>query len=163
MKLSWQIPLGVLVLAALLGSALYWQHVFSSNLPPVTACHDRADAHAQALDYQAAHGGRILTILGTGSMAPYIPAAAPGLDTEKTIVAYVVTEAHATFDDITPGSLVTYRAAWSEKYSIIHVAALKDSGGWIMSGLHNPRSEPQWRVTADNFLGLAAHTFTWPQ
>ena len=100
-------------------------------------------------------------MLGTGSMAPYIPAAPIGMDALTTIVAYVVTDAKATFADIAPGALCLYRPAWSPQFTVLHGAAQKDGDGWIMSGLHNKHSETGWRVTERNFLGLAAAVYVW--
>lgn len=160
---TWQALLAVLVLAALLFLGLRSQWILERGLPPRTELPNERAAYEAALAHKKLHGGEIRRILGTGSMAPYIPAAAPGRNPKATVVAYVVTVPDADFDDIRPGNLVTYRAAWNDEFSVIHGAALKDSGGWIMSGLANERSEAQWRVTRENFLGLAAATFTWPQ
>ncbi len=88
--------LALLLVLGLGASALYWDHVIKSNLPPHEDFDNQALAWAAAVEYKQAHGGQIIRILGTGSMAPLIPAAAPGLDPEKTIVAFVVTEEGAT-------------------------------------------------------------------
>ena len=42
-----------------------------------------------------------------------------------------------------------------------HQAAQRDGLGWIMSGLHNPRSESAWRITPQNFDGIVRATFVW--
>ena len=96
-------------------------------------------------------------------MAPYLPAAPVGWDPKKTVVAYAVTRAGAGFNAIRPGSLVVYSASWNTEFVIMHGAAEKDGLGWIMSGLHNERSEAYWRVTAANFRGIVAKTLTWDQ
>lgn len=155
--------LALLLVLGLGASALYWDYVIKSNLPPHEDFDNQALAWAAAVEYKQAHGGQIIRILGTGSMAPLIPPSAPGRKPEETIVAFVITEDGATYEDIVIGDLVSYKAAWSPKYGILHVALMQDSGGWIMSGLHNSYSEPQWRVTRDSFLGITAKVFNWPQ
>lgn len=154
---------GLLALALLVGLATWWRHRMTSALPPQTVCMSRADAYMQAL--RAADGGTVLAIAGTGSMAPYIPAAPAGDDPLKTIVAYVVLDGTQTFADIRTGDLVCYHADWLPpgSLSVLHQAAQQDSSGWIMSGLHNATSEASWRVTSANFIGIASRTFVWPQ
>ena len=111
--------------------------------------------------YAKAHGYRVTPVLGTGSMAPYIPAAPTGADPHATVMAYVVIDPAASFENITAGALCIYRTEWSPRYSVLHQAAQRDGLGWIMSGLHNPRSESAWRITPQNFDGIVRATFVW--
>lgn len=148
--------------AALLCAA-HWQRALERGLPPRVECAGQAAAARQAYAFAGDHGGDVIAVLGTGSMAPYIPAAAPGADPLRTVVAYVVAAPRATFADIRPGALVVYRAAWSAAHPVLHQAASRDAAGWIMSGLHNPEYEARWRVTPANFVAIAAQVFTWEQ
>jgi hypothetical protein len=150
---------GLLVVLGL--SALYWHSVLTRGLPPRTEHATAGEAWEAAAAWQAAHGGEIRAVAGTGSMAPYIPPAAPGLDPRRTIVAYIVTDPAARFADIRPGQLIIYRAEWQPAGapSVVHGAAKLTGTGWIMSGLGNREFETHWRVTPANYLGRVAATF----
>lgn len=156
------IVLAAVILAALVAFAWLHQRTMQAGLPPRTVCPTQVDALAQAGSFAKAHGGAVVPVLGTGSMAPFLPAAPAGADPLTTIVAYIVIDPHATFAEIKTGSLCIYRPEWSPRYPVMHQAAQQDSLGWIMSGLHNPRSEPGWRTTERNFVGLVACAFVWP-
>jgi len=130
------------------------QHVLEAGLPLRISCANQSDALVRA-------GSAAILVLGTGSMAPYIPASAAGLDPLKTVTAYAVLGTKP-FSDIKVGDLVVYRAAWAGGQYVIHQAASLDSTGWIMSGLHNARSESWARVTAAEFAGVVARVYTWP-
>ena len=145
----------VLGLAALLVVSKRKQADLARGLPPRIVCASQGEAFALA-------GVGATPVLGTGSMAPWIPAALPGLDPRQTVVAYAVIDTAATFDGITTGALVVYFAAWAGG-RVIHQAAARDSGGWIMSGLHNERSETWERVTAANYIGTVARVYVWAQ
>ena len=63
----------VLLVVALLLLA-FWQHrAMASGLPPRVVCASPVEAYLKA-------GGGAIQVLGTGSMAPYIPAAPKGSD-----------------------------------------------------------------------------------
>ena len=146
--------LGAVLVIAGLGILAWRAHrTLTSNLPPAIECRDEADARAKA-------GPGAIAILGTGSMAPFIPASLPGQDPRKTVVAFAVIEP-ATFYDIQAGDLCIYAADWTPGL-VIHQAAQKDSLGWVMSGLGNARSEASWRVTPANFKGIVARVYVWP-
>lgn len=145
-----------LALALLVYLATRSQRVLEAGLPPRFECVGQFDALVKA-------GENAVPIAGTGSMAPYIPAAAPDLDPLATIVAYARPRAGATFADIKPGDLVIYRAAWNPSHPVMHQAAQRDAQGWIMSGLHNNRSESWERVTAANFRAIIDRVYLWPQ
>lgn len=151
------------LLLVLIIGAVAWQRRLEAGLPPRVECATAAEAAAQAHAFAQASGGRISPVLGTGSMAPYIPPAPFGTDPLQTVVAYVVSDPRGTFADIRPGSLVMYRAEWSPQHAVLHCAAQQDRDGWIMTGLHNDSYENRWRVTPANFLGLTARVFVWPQ
>jgi hypothetical protein len=131
------------------------QHVLESGLPLRIQCLSEDDAKERA-------GPGAVPVLGTGSMAPFIPAAPKGKDPYKTNAAYVVFQSGATFEDITPGRLVVYKAEWAKGAHVIHGAATKDSYGWIPSGLHNDRSESWARITPANLVGIIARVYVWP-
>lgn len=146
----------VCLLAAVLLLARHNQRTLTDGLPPRIVCASQEEARAQA-------GPTAIPVLGTGSMAPYIPAAAPGRDPFATIVAYIVPDANLVFADIRAGRLVVYQPAWSPRYSVTHGAAVQDAAGWIMSGLHNRDYEAATRVTAANFRAIVAAVYVWPQ
>lgn len=145
----------VLGLVALLVVSKRHQAEIARGLPPRIVCANQGEAFSLA-------GVGATPVLGTGSMAPWIPAALPGLDPRKTVVAYAVIDSAATFDGITTGALVVYFATWAGG-RVLHQAAARDSGGWIMSGLHNERSETWERVTAANYIGTVARVYVWAQ
>jgi len=144
----------VLLLAAIVLVARHKESVLVAGLPVRIVCTDQAAAKEQA-------GLGAIAVLGTGSMAPYIPAALPGRDPLSTVVAYAVLDGTATFDGITKGALIVYAPAWA-KGRVMHQAALLDSGGWIMSGLHNERSETWERLTPATYVGTVARVYVWP-
>ena len=152
----------VAVFGVLIALVIRSQRVLEHGLPPRVECASALDAWQRANAFCAEHGGSVISVLGTGSMQPYIPAAPEGVDPKKFVAAYVVTMPGARFEDITPGAVCTYRPEIDSSASYIHGAALLDRDGWIMSGLHNPRSESWAGVTAANFTGIAARTFVWP-
>lgn len=147
--------LGLVALALAIWLALRSQRTLETGLPP------RIEHASQALALVAA-GPDGVPIAGTGSMAPYISPAPAGADPRATVVAYITPRAGATFADITPGALVIYRPRWNKSLPVIHGAALRDSAGWVMSGLANAHSEPGERVTAENFVAIVASTHVWP-
>ena len=100
-------------------------------------------------------------VLGTGSMAPYIPSASKGADPLKTVVAYVVLNPDLAYKDITPGALVIYSINYVKGFNTMHQAALLDGAGWIMTGLGNKEYENKVRVTAANFVGIVSRTYVW--
>jgi len=148
------------ILVALVAFGWLHQRTMIAGLPPREVCENGQAALIAAGEFARAQGGTVIAVLGTGSMAPYIPAAPAGSDPLATLAAYAVTTP-ATFADIRPGSLCLYRAEWSPSVSVIHQAAQRDGDGWVMSGLHNARSEASWRVTPANFIGITARVFVW--
>jgi len=147
--------LAVLALAVLLALAWRSARTLRDGLPLRIEARTQAEALALA-------GPAAIAIAGTGSMAPYIPPAASGLDPRATVCAYVVLVPNAPYTAITPGALCIYQPVW-EKGHVMHQAAQQDAGGWIMTGLHNERYENKERVTALNFVGLVARTYVWAQ
>lgn len=143
----------VLVIAGLGIMAWRAQRTLTSNLPPRIECRDQLDARTRA-------GAGAYAVLGTGSMAPFIPASLHGQDPRQTLVAYAVTEP-ASYADIQAGDLCIYSPEFHNGL-VIHQAAQRDSLGWIMSGLGNARSEAAWRVTSANFKGIVARVYVWP-
>ena len=76
----------------------------------------------------------------------------------SVVVAYVVTAPNLCYADIKKGDLVLYFPKWTPS-QVLHQAAQKDAGGWIMSGLNNAHYEAEWRVTPENFNGIIAASF----
>lgn len=129
------------------------QGMLENGLPPRIVCVDFADALTRA-------PANALPILGTGSLAPYIPHAAAGLDPLKTVVALAVIDPSSTFDDIRAGTLCIYSADWT-KFRVMHQASSKDALGWIGSGLNNAHSEAFTRITQANFVGIVSKVYVW--
>ena len=77
----------------------------------------------------------------------------------KTVVA-LAKPSDKTFSEIKKGDLIVYWADWAHG-NVIHQAAQKDSGGWIMSGLHNAQSESFARVTAESFRAVIEEVYVW--
>lgn len=144
----------VLLLAAILAVSKYQQRALVNALPVRIACVDENEARTLA-------GPGAVAVLGTGSMAPYIPAALPGRDPLQTVVAYVVIVPGATVAEVKPGALCIYVPQWAGS-NVMHQAATFADGGWIMTGLHNREYENRERMTGANFVGLVARTYVWP-
>jgi hypothetical protein len=153
----------VLALVALAVVAYRSNRVLVDGLPPKSDFAHQVDAYRAALAFAGGDASLVVPVAGTGSMRPYIPPAAAGLDPRRTIVAFVVMVPGATFADIRPGSLCSYEPADWPGERWLHQAAQKDAAGWIMTGLGNAHYESWMRVTAANFRGIVARTFTWPQ
>lgn len=123
-----------------------------AGLPPRIVCASLEDAWLRA-------GSTAFPVLGTGSMAPFIPPSAAGKDPLTTVVAFAKPDSKP-FGAISKGDLVVYRPAWA-KGCVIHQAAQKDSGGWIMSGLNNPQSESFIRITEREFVAVISEVYVW--
>ena len=147
--------LGLLLLLALLFVGLRSQRVLERGLPP------RIVHENQAAAWAAVTGKQFSAVLGTGSMAPYIPAAPAGIDPHSVVVAYAVERPGATYADITPGALVVYRPAWNQHGRVMHPAAQLTAAGWVMSGLHNRNSEAFEPLTPAGFVGLVESVHVW--
>jgi hypothetical protein len=93
-------------------------------------------------------------------MAPYIPAAPAGKDPKQTVVAYAVPDT-TPYEGVKEGDVVVY--LYEGKSSYIHVVAKIDSGGFVMSGLHNPLSESWARVTKETFICRVKAVYVWPE
>lgn len=138
---------------ALIAALAWWQQrTMVAGLPPRYVCANELDARAKA-------GPTAYAVLGTGSMAPFIPPASKGADPMKTVVAYAV-PGGKKYADIRKGDLVSYWADWAHG-NVLHQAAQKDSGGWIMSGLHNSQSESFARVTPETFRSVISEVYVW--
>ena len=145
------LALGLVVVLAL---ALRSERVLTAGLPLRIVAKSEAEAWTLA-------GPAAVVVLGTGSMAPYIPAAPKGADPLRTVSALVVLVPHARYADIKAGALCIYVPVWAGR-NVMHQAAQIDSGGWIMTGLGNKTYETMERVTAANFVGIVARTYIWP-
>jgi hypothetical protein len=98
-------------------------------------------------------------VLGTGSMAPYIPASPAGSDPLKVVVA-LAKPSIMPFTAIRKGDLVIYRPSWA-KGCVIHQAAQKQGDRWIMSGLHNAHSESFEPVGEKEFVAIVDSVYVW--
>lgn len=155
------IIVAVILAVALLAGVWYWRYVVTASLPVPMLCIDEADARAHADKYIASHGGTRIGILGTGSMAPYIPLAPLNRDPMTSIVAYAVMRHGAAYSDMRQGELCVYEYSLMPGSRYAHVAAQEDGDGWIMTGIANGRSESWTRVTMVNFKGIVDSVFVW--
>ena len=145
------IAVGLLFAALLL--LAFWQHrAMVRGLPPRITCLSPIDAHLQA-------GVGAVEVLGTGSMAPYIPAAPKGADPLHTVVA-VAKPVSLPFTAIKKGDLVIYRPKWANGL-IMHQAAQQTASGWIMSGLNNKQSESFEPITEKEFVAVVGAVYVW--
>ena len=150
------LALGCLLgLAAVLLLARKSERVLTAGLPTRVVVASLAEARTLA-------GSGAVAVLGTGSMAPYIPPSPHGLDPLQTIVALVVLVPGATVADVKPGALCIYVPEWARR-NVMHQAASFSEGGWIMTGLGNKTYENRERMTGRNFVGLVARTYVWAQ
>lgn len=137
----------------LIAAAVIWQrNTMIVALPRKIVCASQEEARIKA-------GPTALPVLGTGSMYPFLPITPIESERMKTIVAYAV-PCSARFDEIKRGDLVSYWADWAQAF-VLHQAASKDSGGWIMTGLNNARSESFARVTPKNFCAIISEVYVW--
>lgn len=146
----------VLLLALFLLVAWCNHYVLTRGLPP------RIE-HANQSAARDAAGASAIAVLGTGSMAPFIPAAPAGVDPLSVVVAYAVPRAGSTFADVTIGTLCVYRPAWTRGTPVMHQAAQLTGAGWVMTGLANAHSEAFEPMTARTFVAVIASVHTWPQ
>jgi hypothetical protein len=86
-------------------------------------------------------GGMPLRVKDTHSMEPLL------MGGDFVVVAI------RPYAELESGRVVSYRADWAEGQIVTHRTVQKDAAGWIMSGDHNPRSEPQSRMTERNYIG----------
>ena len=145
----------VLGLAALLVVSKRKQADLARGLPARIVCASQGEAFGLA-------GVGATPVLGTGSMAPYIPPSPHGLDPLQTIVALVALIPGATVADVKPGALCIYVPDWAGR-NVMHQAASFSEGGWIMTGLGNKTYENSERMTGRNFVGIVARTYVWAQ
>lgn len=148
------IALALFVMGLLLAAALHYQRSLSQDLPPRVLCLSQAEALRFAEEDRRRTGCLVISVLGTGSMAPYIPAAGP-----TDIVAYVTTWPDAKMGNVTKGSLVLYRHAASPVGVTMHVAARQSGENWAMAGLANRESDIWMRP--QDFVGIVAKTYVW--
>ena len=159
MKTKPLIIAAVVVVAILLILAIRYQRTLVRGLPPRVECANEQEAARLAADFSVSQGGSVVSVLGTGSMAPYIPAAKSGLDPLATTDALAATKPGVTFDDITPGALCIYRHNASSVGLTMHSAARKSFGAWVMAGLHNKESDI-W-MKREDFVGIVGKVWVW--
>lgn len=80
--------------------------------------------------------------------------------------AYVVVRKRP-YDAITKGSVLVYMgrpsASKPDRVSMLHRTVTRDSGGWLMRGDNNARTESWDRVTPKNYLGMVEMILEYPQ
>jgi hypothetical protein len=158
------IPAILAALCVVLFLAWRWQGRLERGLAEIVVpCASRGEALDRAGAYAREHGGALAPILGTGSMAPLIPAARAGLDPLSTQVAVGVTVPGATFESVVACQPCIYQPAWARGAFVLHLTSDRHGAGWIMTGLHNERYESWEPMTAAIYRGTVARIFTWPQ
>ena len=156
--------LALAILAAIIALALTgWlvtrnEGKLEAKLPARFSFASLDDALLAATKYSDTFGGQVCSVLGTGSMAPFIPAS-PGK--VAVPVAYAVMGLPQSFESIKQGELLVYRPTWGTGFAV-HLASQKTTSGWIMSGLANAHSESAWRVTQTNYVGTVKAVFVCP-
>lgn len=144
------------VLITVLVFARRSQRVLHNGLPERILCTSQAEAQRLA-------GPTAIAVLGTGSMAPFIPPAPIGINPLTVVCAYAVPASGVLYKDITPGALVVYAIEYVKGHTTMHQAALLDGGGWIMTGLHNKGYETNVRVTKENFIAVVSKVYIWSE
>jgi hypothetical protein len=94
-----------------------------------------------------------IIVLGTGSMAPYIPE-----KDENAIVAYAGLD-KSSFSELKPGMLVVYKTGSGKNY--LHRLGQKTAKGFIVYGINNRKADSEF-VTPDNFIGRVAKVHVFP-
>lgn len=134
-------------------------------LPPRFEYASKAEAMVGAREWARVHGGSMGAVLGTGSMSyrGFIPAAPEGVDPRSVVVAYYVNDKSVPFADIGAGMLCTY--SWPDYPNwVLHQAAERDRGGWVMSGDANGSYDGlSKRMTELNYKGKATAVFVITQ
>lgn len=122
------------------GGCGYPKHIdpplYTYDTPALTLL--SAQAHARGVE------GLLYTVADTHSMEPLLK----GGDH-----LVVLPPSKAPYAGLVAGKPIVYRAAWYLTSPVTHRLVAKDKDGWILSGDNNPRSEPQWRVTEDTYIG----------
>jgi hypothetical protein len=71
------------------------------------------------------------------------------------------------YETITKGDLLVYmgrpNASRRDRISMLHRTVQHDSGGWLMCGDNNARTESWDRVTPTNYLGTVTMILEFPQ
>lgn len=119
--------------------------LFFRSSPPILEVERHAvdEPFLSAGAHAARVGGRVFTVSHTGSMKPFLTGG------ECVVVV-------ASYPEIRKGDVLIYNGTlnpFDKATTIIHRAVQKDSGGWIMSGDNNARTETWSRVRPDNYLG----------
>ena len=99
------------------------------------------------IDAMLREGYRLVAIMGTGSMQPYIPAG-------EGRVAWVLVD-RCDFRLLGAGDLIVFS---TPKGNVCHQLATLTAAGWITSGLHNS-SYDTTRVYPETFLGRVVKTY----
>lgn len=112
-----------------------------NSLPPVE------NIHSYEVDAMLRNGYHVVSILGTGSMQPYIPEG-------DGVVAWCLID-QCDYSLLGEGDLVVYD---NGKFNVLHQLACLTNDGWIASGLHN-KDYDETRVVRSNFRGRVVKTY----
>jgi hypothetical protein len=98
------------------------------------------------MDYILRENRNVVSILGTGSMRPLIPAGKP-----TEIVAWAVLDSTKDFNLLEAGMVVVF--SHKNGTFVIHELSMLDKDGWISSGSYNGFYD-SGRVTRENLRGV---------
>lgn len=119
----------------------------SKRADPPLFCYTSPDMSlSAAIAHAHCVNGRLFFVANTHSMEPLIRGG------DLLVIEPVA------FEYLYVGQVIVYRAEWQPIGSplVTHRIVYKDALGLVMSGDHNAHSEPGYRVTADNYIGLVA-------
>lgn len=126
---------------ALLGCRRVW--------PPVVTFKHDSEAMAEVNAMQEAHN--------SGGYVSYTT----GISMEPAIITPCYSVVIPTpWESLQEGDIAIYLPKWHSGM-VIHRCVQKDSGGWIMSGDNNARSESWERMTKDNYFGKLQSVHKW--
>ncbi len=92
------------------------------------------------------------SVMGTGSMHPFIPRGDP-----REVVAYTLLSSK-DFADIRKGNFIShYNDEWQR---VVHAAEKRTPNGWIVKGWANQFADP-YLVTEENFIGIVGTVIIW--
>ena len=117
---------------------------YAKHSDPQLYTYDSAAVTAKSARLHAASvlGGYVLLDTCCGSMKPLI----------QTGDLLVVQRTPFDLSNLL-GRVLVYFPDWNGKQAVAHRTVAVYASGYIMSGDNNPRSEPEWRLNAQNYGG----------
>jgi len=120
--------------------------------PDADALPERIVMESKHAAQQAVWNKEFGSVMGTGSMHPFIPRGDP-----REVVAYTIIGS-TDFTDIRKGNFVVhYNDQWQR---VVHAAEKRTAGGWIVRGWSNQFADP-YLVNESNFIGIVERVYVW--